>query len=342
MGLFDKQREPIVIKEDSDAKKQLEQLEEYLKVAPADIKGEIEQDIRNVNYGIRGEEALMFELKNSHIPMYILHDITFERNGIKTQIDFLIVTNKVTFILECKNLYGNISIDSQGSFTRTVQYDKKYYKEGIYSPITQNERHLNMISERIRDRKSTLVKPIFDYYFDDNYKALVVIANQKSIIDMKDAPKEIKKKIVKLDGVISYIKKLNAESKAAKFSDKETRGKAEKFLRDSVKNTTDYTEKYKNLIEGASETNSPQPITQDNNSTKIEDTPLYKALKEYRYNQSKLENVKPYFIYNNAQLKDIIKNNPKTIEDLKKLYGFGDVKCEKYGEAILAILRQYD
>lgn len=38
--------------------------------------------------------------------------------------------------IECKNLYGNIEVDSQGNFTRTVSYGKYYKKEGIYSPIT--------------------------------------------------------------------------------------------------------------------------------------------------------------------------------------------------------------
>ncbi|WP_418328749.1 nuclease-related domain-containing protein, partial [Ruminococcus sp.] len=88
MGLFDKLREPVVLKEDSSAKKQLEQLDFYSKLAPESVKEQIEQDKKLVYYGIKGEEALMFELKNSHMPMYILHDIFFEENGLTTQIDY--------------------------------------------------------------------------------------------------------------------------------------------------------------------------------------------------------------------------------------------------------------
>lgn len=44
----------------------------------------------------------MFELKNSHMPMYILHDIFFEENGLTTQIDYIVITRKVILIIECK------------------------------------------------------------------------------------------------------------------------------------------------------------------------------------------------------------------------------------------------
>lgn len=55
----------------------------------------------------------MFELKNSHMPMYILHDIFFEENGLTTQIDYIVITRKVILIIECKNLYGNITVNNQ-------------------------------------------------------------------------------------------------------------------------------------------------------------------------------------------------------------------------------------
>lgn len=123
MGLFDKLREPIVLKENSDAKASFEQLDNFFKTAPESIRERIEEDKKLLYYGIKGEEALMFELRNSHMPMYILHDVCFVENGLKTQIDYIVVTRKLVLIIECKNLYGNISIDSQGNFTRTIKYE---------------------------------------------------------------------------------------------------------------------------------------------------------------------------------------------------------------------------
>jgi hypothetical protein len=141
MGLFDKLKEPIFLKETSDAKQQLEQLESLLASVPDDVKHQVEQDIKILSYGINGEDNIAFELKNSHMPMYILHDLYLEDNGLTAQIDFLIITRKRHFIIECKNLVGNIEINSSGDFIRTTEFRGKYKKEGIYSPITQNQRH---------------------------------------------------------------------------------------------------------------------------------------------------------------------------------------------------------
>ena len=33
------------------------------------------EEIQKYKYGIQGENKILYELKNSHIPMYILHDI---------------------------------------------------------------------------------------------------------------------------------------------------------------------------------------------------------------------------------------------------------------------------
>jgi bacterioferritin-associated ferredoxin len=43
----------------------------------------------------------------------------------------------------------------------------------------------------------------------------------------------------------------------------------------------------------------------------------------------------------NAQLEEIIKTNPQTLEELKSIKGFGDAKCLKYGKDILMILGDY-
>lgn len=353
MGLFDKLREPVVLKENSDSKKQLEQLNTYLQTAPKNIKAQIEQDIRLLQYGIYGEDALMFELKNSHMPMYILHDLFFEMNDLKTQIDYIVVTRKTVIIMECKNLYGNISIDENGNFTRTVQFGTRYNKMGIYSPVTQNQRHIDMIHELRRATKPVLLRSAFDKNFDEVYKSVIVLSNPNSILDMRYAPKAIKNKVIKADGIINYIKTLNETSKAKSRSDKEMKELADFFLEISVPNTKDYIEKYKKLISDT----APEKAYVENAKEKtlteliknefvlpqqnIESTPVYQALKTYRYNKSKQEGIKAYFIYNNAQLEEIIRTNPTTINELKLINGFGDIKCAKYGEDILKLLSEY-
>lgn len=103
----------------------------------------------------------------------------------------------------------------------------------------------------------------------------------------------------------------------------------------------EYTQKYKLLQDDNGTIITQVKQKKDLTCKIIENTPVYKALKEYRYKQSQKENIKPYFIYNNAQLEEIIKCNPKTLDELKKVYGFGDVKCQKYGKDILLILGDF-
>ncbi|HZK61667.1 MAG TPA: HRDC domain-containing protein [Anaerovoracaceae bacterium] len=110
---------------------------------------------------------------------------------------------------------------------------------------------------------------------------------------------------------------------------------AELFLSYHTPNTTDYTKKYR--VDKVEET-----ITIENNTeVKIEDTPIYQELKQFRHNRSKEENVKPYFIYNNTQMEQLINFMPKSFDGIKSISGVGDVKCLKYGDEILKIIEKY-
>jgi len=326
-------KSPFFYKTDSDAGRQLEHLKEIHKTAPDAIKPRIEQDIKMLSYGIAGEENIAFELKNSSLPIIVLHDLHIVYKDLSAQIDYMIITNKFTLIVECKNLIGNVEVNSNGDFIRTVPYNGKYKKEGIYSPITQNRRHLEMIKRvRLSVKNNFLTQTMFEKNFDEIYKSVVVLANPKTIVNMKYAKKEVKEKIIRCDQLIEHIKKLMNESKNVISSEKDMFKLAEFFLGFHSENTVDYTKKY-----GVAETEKEACITTD---IKLEDTPLYKELKQYRYDTSKAEGVKAYFIYNNAQLEELVSVMPETLDELKNISGFGDVKCQKYGPAILEIVRK--
>ncbi len=53
---------------------------------------------------------------------------------------------------------------------------------------------------------------------------------------------------------------------------------------------------------------------------------------------SRHENIKPYYIYNDKQITELINKNPKNLSKLKQVSGFGEKKTEKYGVDILNIL----
>lgn len=73
----------------------------------------------------------------------------------------------------------------------------------------------------------------------------------------------------------------------------------------------------------------------------IEETKLFKEHKSYRLNKSRIDNIKPYLVYNDNQLKALISKMPQSINELIEVNGFSMEKANNYGEEILAILMKY-
>jgi hypothetical protein len=193
MGLFNKMKEPIFLKESSNAEEQIERLKYLEPLLNPEGQVIIRQDIKCLEYGIAGEKNIAFELKNSHMPMYILHDIYLEDGELSAQIDYLVFTKKICFVIECKNLIGDIEINSAGDFIRTTEFGGRKKKEGIYSPITQNQRHFELMKKiRVDNKSNILTKFIVGRYFEDCYKSVVVLANPKTVLNAKFAKKEVK------------------------------------------------------------------------------------------------------------------------------------------------------
>ena len=210
MGMFDKRKEPVFLKESGVAKEQLAALQQLRGQASGEVQKRIDQEIKIVEAGIYGEEQIIFELKNSHMPMAVLHDLYLEVEGFTAQIDFLIVTRGKIFVVECKNLIGNIEIDNAGNFTRILSNGKFYRREGIYSPITQNQRHMEVMKRFIVDaRKNVLVRKISEHVFEDSYCSIVVLANPKTVLNAKYAKKEVKNQVIRADQLVNFIKKVN-------------------------------------------------------------------------------------------------------------------------------------
>lgn len=370
MGLFDKVKEPVFLKSGSKAEQQILKLKEIEPLLNEEGKKIINQDIKYLEYGIAGENSIAYELKNSHMPMYILQDIYLEDGDLSAQIDFLVFTKKVCFVIECKNLYGNIEINSKGDFIRTLDFGGTKKKEGIYSPITQNQRHLELMKKiRVDKNNNFFRKFIADRYFENMYKSIVVLANPKTVLNDKYAKKEVKDKVIRVDQLVKYIKNMYNSSKEPASSEEQMLKWANTYLGFHSEVEKDYTSKYEKYkinsvnINEASIVDSTiitevkeEDITKvkvadaliEENTTEakkvsvpIEETELFKELKAFRLSQSRKENIKPYFIFNDNQLKDLISKMPVTGEELLKVAGFGEVKVGKYGEEVLGIVKRY-
>lgn len=410
MGLFNKLKEPVFLKENSNAEIQLTELLELEPFLNSEGQTKIRQDIKFLEYGIAGEKNIIFELKNSHIPMYILHDIYLELGDLSAQIDFFVFTRKICFVIECKNLYGDIEINNTGDFIRSVEIGGKRKKEGIYSPITQNQRHLELMKEIRLDRKNNIfTKYLVEKGFYDFNKSIVVLANPKTVLNAKYAKKETKEKVIRADQLITYIKETCKQSKAAEESDEGLLTWANSYLDLHKEIEKDYTRKYdsyrvdKNIsqiifdeesaVSDVSEFKDFENKATHNNliekikdekieineiktsgietqkidlkgrekqevnmlgtkategeieeciyTENIENSIIFLELKAYRLTKSREERIKPYYIYNDSQLKDLIIKMPKTKDELNSIAGFGKAKVKKYGNDILNIIEKY-
>lgn len=336
MGLWDKMREPVFLKESSDAQKQIQMLEGLAPCLNAQGQEMLRQDIRALEYGLQGERQIAYELKNSHMPMYILHDIYLEDGGLSAQIDYIVVTRKLCFLLECKNLYGNIEITPTGEFYRIMDIHGQRKMEAIYSPITQNEHHLELLKKiRLEGKGNFFFRKMAQKQFDRCYQSVVVLANPKTMLYAQRSAAHIQEKVIRADQLVAFIRRQYQISAEAELSDKKLEEWAESFLALHREKHKNYLRKYQPYWVGGAGYAEPQM------APRIEDTPIFKALRSYRWKKSQEEGIKPYLIYNDNQLKDLIARMPRTARELLQVSGFGEVKVKKYGAEILAIIRQF-
>ncbi len=317
-NLFNKFNETILFKEDSNLIKQVDELK--LLKSNEKNKASIEKDIKLLELGIKGEDEILFELKNANLGLYVLRDMTIIYNDNKAQIDFVIISKGYTYLVECKNLIGNIYVDSKGQFQREYEYNNKKIKEAIYSPYTQAVRHKEVLKKIWQSKNNNLVVLYKEKYFDNLwYKPLVVLANSKSILNVNYAPKEIKNNIVRVDQLVNYIKNDIKNYKEPLADKKKMEKEANSWLELNVNEYNSFATKYKDIV-------------LDENQKEI----LRNELKQYRLKKSKTMNVPAYYIFTDEEMKKIIEALPESVIELKSILSSIKVKC--HGEEIIKII----
>lgn len=276
---------------------------------------------------------MYYELKNSFLPILCLHDIRLEYEDHTAQLDFVVISHKSIYILETKKLNGDIEINSDGDFIRIIKnnFGKVVKKEGMYSPISQNQRHVNILKELLI--KEGLIKKL-------PVKSAVVIANPKTIINKHKASKDIQQNIYKYDQLSTLLKKeLSDKSNDMNLNEKYMYAIANFLLENNKPINIDYMSKYSltDVDFSTEKLEDAEAITVSEIAC-THGSSLYDSLKKYRLETSKQENVKPYFIFTNAQLDSLVEAKPKTRNELLKISGFGEKKVEKYGDAIISII----
>src|SRR5262245_3375661 len=98
------------------------------------------------------------------------------------------------------------------------------------------------------------------------------------------------------------------------------------------------------MTSGRSEGNGRSPRSRrrrDGDSAVVDaaDAALFAALRAWRRERASEQHVPPYVIFNDATLADIARKRPKNSEDLKDVSGIGQRKLQRYGAAVLELVR---
>lgn len=194
-----------------------------------------------------------------------------------------------------------------------------------------------------------MTKMLFEKNFESIYKSIVVLANPKTILNDRFAKKEIKEQVIRADQLIQYIKNTDAMSNDSSMNDEVMLNLAKFYLENNQQKKSDYTLQYQQLLQeievDVNNQENPEVVIQDDAEevTEVFEQDIeeqVKRLKSFRLEQSRKEGIKPYYIFNDAQMNDLLQKSPKSKEDLLKVSGFGNVKVEKYGDRILEILNK--
>lgn len=347
INIFNKFKDTVMYSAGDTLEKKIKYLERKLDTAIGDEAKKITMCIKKYKRGIIGEKKIIFELMNSHIPMYILHDLNLEYKGYRAQIDFVVITCKNYYIIECKNLYGNMSIDKVGNFYRGSGSSKR----AIYNPITQVDRHIGLIREYVNDKNGLIGKIITNRYFDNLYHGIVVLANDETVLSDSLAPRSISERVIRVDRLVEYIKQVEARSDNYASSGEEIKKSADRLLALSVcKKDGDENSRSLEKFDSLECDNNDRIL--DNRNEGVTGKLVYKVnkdddmlrdrLRTYRLKKSKELNYKPYYIFNDATMYRVIDAKPKTMEELIKIHGIGEVKARVYGKDILEIIKEID
>ena len=71
------------------------------------------------------------------------------------------------------------------------------------------------------------------------------------------------------------------------------------------------------------------------------DETLFQALRAWRLEQARAQEVPPYVIFHDSHLRAIAAHRPVTLEALSELKGVGPSKLEKYGAAVIELVRKH-
>jgi hypothetical protein len=202
----------MIIKNADSKTPQIEKLQELLTQSHVDTptKKKIEQEIRNIQAGVRGENDAAYEMKvhfGESQNWAVIHDLRIEHGGIVAQIDHLLINRLMqVYVCESKHFSEGIAINEHGEFT--AFYGGRAF--GVPSPIEQNNRHI-LILQRLFDAGVVELPKRLGMTLRPELHSLVLVSKNARISRPKTASKEIDglNSIIKTDMLYTTLQKSN-------------------------------------------------------------------------------------------------------------------------------------
>lgn len=136
--------------------------------------------------GFKGERKVYKKLKKLGKGYKILRNITIDTRMGSTQIDFILVSKYGIFTIEVKNYTGVVYASSTNAWKKKDRANRMY---NMYSPIRQNEGHINVLKYHLRGWR------------DAKYHKSIIVFNEGVTIK-----NNIYSNMVSIKSLMGYIK----------------------------------------------------------------------------------------------------------------------------------------
>lgn len=163
-----------------------------------------------VRAGQKQELDVAFYLRRAfkdHPLVFVLNDFKFSFNDETAQIDHLIIYPFGFILLESKSIEGEVTVNTQGEWTRSVRGNWK----GIPSPIKQLELQEKLLREMLHQNKHKILpKFLFNLVqqsFGGREWNQLCVVSSTAIIDRSNIPKNISGRVVKSEFVVDAVTK---------------------------------------------------------------------------------------------------------------------------------------
>lgn len=286
-----------------------------------------------------GENKVLDELKYSFYPMHIFKDISINIGEFQCQIDFVILTKKAMYLIECKNTKFNVKIDKTGSFY-LINEGKK---NRTFSVLNQIERQKMILEQLDLGVEIKEMHPI------------VVYANEETGIEIEDKDALRGIDVINLDRLNSLIREKEKDLKEI-YTVEEIEKIKNSLINPDIKNN-DYIEEdtvkweeyelrlllekninEKKALEKIAEKNVLKNVKSEFNGSKLSIAEFKDVLKKYLERKSEKLGVTSSSLMTEVMRDEILEKMPTTVNQLSKLLVSNSIYFHKISNDLLAMI----